>query len=345
VDIGGLVRRLLLFDGYILDSYGLQEFPQLIDTFGVSGVITLLESGVFGLRIDATTIAQVGQANVTDKRLRLGQLPLGSFQIAALRGSNRREHTSLRLEVVDSYLGKSKTAQKLKRAIVDRLVYEPDSVWQDTLESVHAGLAGEPPALRQAIAAELTRISPKTVGADEVQLTVHRLDEEDFRVESNLQSRFALSEEESHKTVERAVLAVAAVKKRIAEMKGYEALTGFRPEELPLLDVDVRTTLELLGDSGARERDLERVIEIAALPDVRDAAGATREIDIEALLSLRETGRGSQVSGLAGVDEWHGRRRDCRGSSDTRGSSRADTRFTNCEGCAFRRDYRTGSTG
>lgn len=44
-DLGALVRRLLLFEEYILDSYGMRELPGLIDAIGPQNFVTLLESG------------------------------------------------------------------------------------------------------------------------------------------------------------------------------------------------------------------------------------------------------------------------------------------------------------
>jgi hypothetical protein len=287
VDIGGLVRRLLLFDGFILDSYGLQEFPALIDAFGVDGVMTLLESDVFAVRIDGVTIAQGGQSTATDKRLREGPLPLQSYQFMALQGSDAKQHASLRLQVIAEYLGQTRKAKKLKLAIVDRLVPPPASVWRDTLDSLYAALAAGSRTLHEAVATQLAEHLGTAVDSGAIDFRVHQLDDEDVQVESNLSAAFGLSEEDTHKVIERAFLGVAQVKKRIAEMKGYGALTGFRPEEMALLDFDARTTLELLGDAEARERDLERVIEIASLPDVRDAAA--NAVDVEALLELRET--------------------------------------------------------
>lgn len=51
VDVGALVRRLLLFDTYILDSTRLLEIPRLLDAFGTSGFITLLQSGALKIHI------------------------------------------------------------------------------------------------------------------------------------------------------------------------------------------------------------------------------------------------------------------------------------------------------
>ncbi len=45
VDVGALVRRLLLFEHCTLESDGLVEIPRLVKAFGFRGLMELLESG------------------------------------------------------------------------------------------------------------------------------------------------------------------------------------------------------------------------------------------------------------------------------------------------------------
>jgi hypothetical protein len=69
-----LLRCLLVFDTYILQSVRLTEFAPLAQTLGVANVLKLLESGVLGIVLDPNQIAQAGQNTL----VRQGPaLPLG----------------------------------------------------------------------------------------------------------------------------------------------------------------------------------------------------------------------------------------------------------------------------
>lgn len=52
LDLDGFIRRLLLFDTYILYSVRLKEIPELVRSFGVPGTIDLLSSGALDIRCE-----------------------------------------------------------------------------------------------------------------------------------------------------------------------------------------------------------------------------------------------------------------------------------------------------
>src|SRR4051812_32964926 len=67
--LGAIVRRLLLFEEVILDTYAMRELPFLIDALGVDGLLALLESGALSIRADALTFGEVGRGG-------FGRVPL-----------------------------------------------------------------------------------------------------------------------------------------------------------------------------------------------------------------------------------------------------------------------------
>jgi hypothetical protein len=52
VDVGALVRRLLLFEHCTLESDGLVEIPRLYNAFGFRDLMELLESGALSIICD-----------------------------------------------------------------------------------------------------------------------------------------------------------------------------------------------------------------------------------------------------------------------------------------------------
>jgi len=64
VDIEGLVRRVLLFDKYILASVRLQEFPHMARYMGYEGLRDLLAANVIEVRCECLQMTQVAQSGL-----------------------------------------------------------------------------------------------------------------------------------------------------------------------------------------------------------------------------------------------------------------------------------------
>ncbi len=86
--VPALLRRLLLFDTYILQTIRFTEFVPLVRILGVSHVTALLNSGSLQLELDPNQIVSSGQSGepVRNKP----SLPLGSFafSLIVVQGGN-----------------------------------------------------------------------------------------------------------------------------------------------------------------------------------------------------------------------------------------------------------------
>jgi hypothetical protein len=111
VDVGAVVRRLVLFDRYTLRTARMRDVPALVHAFGEGGLRALLADGCLRIHCDALTMASVGS-----------ELPMGTFQFAALRAHDQHQYVSSCLQEVHTIDGLSdRQAKKLKRAIADAL--------------------------------------------------------------------------------------------------------------------------------------------------------------------------------------------------------------------------------
>jgi len=122
---------------------------------------------------------------------------------------------------------------------------------------------------------------------DNFFLKINRIDEEDFRSETNIGSLYGLSEVAVHKIVEKALLALASLNQRIEDMFVYSALTGSVGKDLKLF----REKFSLLAESispEAKEIQFQRIIEIGGLPSFKDKDSSFK-VDIEKLLKIRES--------------------------------------------------------
>src|SRR5260370_20330727 len=59
LDVGALLRRILLFDRYIVESWRLAEFAPLIRMLGADGVSSLLRSGAVGIHCDVMEVGEM----------------------------------------------------------------------------------------------------------------------------------------------------------------------------------------------------------------------------------------------------------------------------------------------
>ena len=115
-------------------------------------------------------------------------------------------------------------------------------------------------------------------------LAAYQEGEDTFRVETDLHYRAGITENEAHKIIEVARLAVAGLTQRIGEMKLYSALSGYRDEELPLF----RHKLDFLADAASsqnRERGFQRVMDIVGLPEF----SSDHAINVDKLLKVRDS--------------------------------------------------------
>ena len=282
VDVSSLVHRMLLFDSYILESIRLTEFPKLVEAFGYEGVMTLLRTSAFRIHCDALGFAQIGQSDLELRRQK-GLLPLGSYAFARMIPANRREyiHQCMQnLERIDGITHKEKL--KLQSAIAESLIDPPENRGVASLDQFRKDLDRNTPEVARGVALALARKTGSDVSPADFSVTVHRIDETDFSVESDISTRFKLTVEDTHKIVEAGLLAVASLDGRLETMKTYSALAGLREQDLPVFD-DKFDFLSAEISPDAKQARLRRILTVAGLPDVN----AETRIDVKRLLEIR----------------------------------------------------------
>jgi len=119
------------------------------------------------------------------------------------------------------------------------------------------------------IAAAVRRVcaSESNTLPDDFQLsiTTEEIGTEEFRVETNL-SKLGLDESQQHSLVERALLQLGGLNKRVFEMDFHNAVTGFQEGEYDLFSGRIGFLLRNVSPSRFEET-FDRVVEITDLPD------------------------------------------------------------------------------
>jgi hypothetical protein len=279
VDMEGLVRRLLLFDQYVMVSVRLQEFPHLVRYLGYEGLRDLLFSRALEIRCEWFQLAQVAQSGLAGSP----KLPLLKYQFNWIDAHDRDKDIAKALDSLADIPGlRNRQIRVLKEAIIDAI--KPLS--QESKRQLWPDFQGEvqnPIILKAATEMALRKMAPGNSFPFELKL--HRDSEEVFTAETDLATMNGVGLENAHKIAEAGLLGVAGLTQAVTEMKIYSALSGFRDEELPLF----RTKLQSLADvvsSGKREASFQRVIELADLP--RFYLGP-RSVDVGRLLEVRES--------------------------------------------------------
>ncbi len=286
VDLNAVVRRLILFDTYILKSIRLKEFPFLTSELGFDGMMQLLQSSAFEVECECIATGQTGQAGILDVRARKGVLPALSYSISGIDAGDRKKYIHDCLQPLHQVSGLTqKQVVKLKRAVANKLTRPPDGFAAKLAKTATADVTTKPHLLRKSVELSARAILNTDPGAFE--LSVHAIDSEDFRVETNLPQRLGISVETAHKVVEGGVMGVAGLTQRLLEMEAHCALNGFVDEDLPL----VHEHLAILASSVSpqwKEREFSRVLTIAGLPDFIDP-GSRKAVNIARLLEIRES--------------------------------------------------------
>ncbi len=275
VDLAAFVRRVLLFETYILQSVWLEDLALLARAFNPEGLIQLFEAGALKIYCESYTIGETGRVradlNFSDNNKRL---PLGSYSFSVIRAHEQEKKIQQHLSSLGPPL-QEKAAQNL--ITLNSQEFSPkvfEGFYNDIRQNQHL--------VQTAVNLELRRqgIKPKRM-----KLRVEEVEKEDFRVENNLVSEYGLSEKAAHEVIGRSLLAVSGLNQRFAEMMTHSALSGITEEDMPLMRDKLGFTANFI-ESNNSERQFERVTSILDLPI---PLVSETKIDAEKLLKIRDS--------------------------------------------------------
>jgi len=281
VDVGALVRRLLLFDTYILDSTRLLEIPRLIEAFGPTGFITLLQSGALKIQCQILTIA-VGDSLAKGGR-EVQPLPPGSISLAMIKPHSEYLHRALQIvHQVDNLT--LKQTIKVKKAIVDSLENSPEEVGMESLAATLTDVTK--PGLLQIAIARAAQERAVEVRPEALDVRAEHIGRASFMIESNLAKLANLDQERAHQLLVSAVLGIAGANSRVAAMKSHRCLNGVMGDDAAFFGEKLAFLWKEVAPQEQEAR-FDRVIELVGLPDVSTNA-ETHRIDVDALLKARQ---------------------------------------------------------
>lgn len=280
IDLGVLIRRLILFDRVVVKSFRLRELPLLVRAFGKAGIQELLASGVLRLNCEFTSI-------ITDIHLNgVRSEPPAHFTFGIATAADRDGDLRKELLRLQSVTGlKNNERNAIEQAVWNSLVRPPETFGTDLLRQVDVDLRTNSPALRAGILDQL-RAGPGQAGltGSPLEIQVDEPRERVFHIKTGIAKDFGLSPEQAHLLLQRSVTAVVNLNHRLAEMEAYSALTGFLESEAPLLFGKLAGIISPQNPTPAEEQ-FKRVIEVAEVPDFKPG----QKIDVEKLMKIRDS--------------------------------------------------------
>jgi hypothetical protein len=285
VDISAVIRRILLFDTYIIQSARMREFPALVRAFGLHGLTELLRQKVIQVECDATAIGQSGQLAILEERAKKGLLPRSSFSFSRVQVTDWRKYVHDCLQEVQSGTSlATKEIIKLKREIVGALVDRPDDSGFDAVRQLETDLKNGSPLIKPVLVRTLKRDYDLQLNSEDLTLEIHPIDDHDFTVRSNLDV-YGFDEIKKHQAMEKALLALGALNRRIEEMKIHSAISGALDDECPLLTEKLGFLAHAVSPTNY-ERQFQRIVEVRDLPQYDPDS---TKIDVDKILRVRNT--------------------------------------------------------
>ncbi len=276
LDIEGFIRRLLLFDTYVLYSVRLKEIPCFVKAFGLTGTLELLKSGAIEVLCECAQFME-GQINTPS-------CPLLTFQFHIIEAHIWGQYLINNLSEVNRTPGLTSREMLTLQEAVMRAVRRRGNLQMfrsDVAPAFEADVLHNIPLLKAAIRFVLAT-SKKITNVDDFELRFHKIGDDRYETETTLPNKITLGLEEIHNVIKSALLGVSSIDQRIGEMKVNSALSGFTEEELPLFGAKLDTLAGALGSSNQEHR-FRRVVSISGLP------AFSGSVDIEKLLEIRDS--------------------------------------------------------
>lgn len=218
------------------------------------------------------------------------------------RVQDRKEFIHKNLQAINETPGLGgRQAQKIRKLVAESLVTPPETPGTPALLQLVQDLTNNVPAIKSSVAIAAREHYGREIAPNDFELRVERIAEEDWHVETNLGAQVGLDAEATHKAVEHGLLGVGGLDLRIEYMKTYNAMTGLKIGELPVLEEKLELLARQLDPDVHKER-FERVIEVLGLPDI-DPRVDVQDVDMGRLVEILDDDEAKEFRRwLRGID-------------------------------------------
>lgn len=285
-DLSAFVQRLLLFDKCTLESFGLQEIPVLVETFGCEPIITLLKSDSINILFDMAAIIHWQSDETYLKRDADGMARVGPFTFAVGR-LDRQDATDKRVQDFERIPSLEQAqVSNLREVLLSKLIGFENNTGNSSLEQLKTDLSNDTPSASFAVTTIVGWIINRHIDPGSFSLRIIQTGPEIFEVLTDIQSVHGLNDQQTIQALIGGLIALGELNRAIEDMKQFQAMTAMRPEELPLLQEKLSFLAKQVSPDMQLER-FQRVLQITGFPNLDEST--SKRVNLEKLLEIKES--------------------------------------------------------
>jgi hypothetical protein len=285
-DLSAFVQRLLLFERCTLESFGLQEIPVLVETFGYEPTTTLLKSKSINILFDMAAIIHWESDQTQLRRDTSGTVRVGPF-IFGVGRLDRQVATNSRIQNLGGIPNlEQRQINKLREVLLSKLIGFENNTGNSAIAQFKTDLSNNMPCAALAVATVAGWITGRHIDPESFSLHITQTGPDSFEVLTNIQLTHGLNDQQTIHALSGGLIAVGQLNRDIEDMNQFQAMTAMRLEELPLL----REKLTFLANQVNPDMQLERfqrVLEITGFPNLDEST--SKSVDLEKLLEIKES--------------------------------------------------------
>lgn len=271
VDRDAIIRNCIIFDHFIITSYGL-EIPDLVDIFGYEGFIELLKNKVISFNFE---VLFQGLKDVNN-------LPANVYNPTLFKPSDMKDPVSKCLQNVNEIKDVSyKQEIKLKGIIANYFTtntkLEMDNLFLSFSKDMTSNYE-----LKSRITKFLSLTLGKNIDDNLIKVHVENI-KEGYRIETNISEFAKLGNITERYIVEKSIFSILATNHIFHDMVKHNALPAFKQDEISIYNNKLLTIV----NNYAANRPADNFTKIVELSDFPDFNNVT--IDVHNLLKIRDS--------------------------------------------------------
>lgn len=276
LEVGSFIERLLVFDEIVLKSARLAEIDAIVRLFGSRGTTRLIESGVLRVHAEALACGVRDNPNASS-----------GLDFVTVRAADRKATATGWLQRIISIPGLNyREAKKLKSAIGTHLLTAPVGFGTEARRETTIDLERRPELVAQALSSAIAEKLGASVDAAKAAISWSKEDSAPYIWESNLGEILGCAPQLEREIAKKVLLGIGHLNEQLERMKAFEALTGFRDQDVALYQNKLGALAP--NPEAKTKNQLSRVVSLSGLPDLGIAAREGK-IEFARLLELRDS--------------------------------------------------------
>ncbi len=174
-----------------------------------------------------------------------------------------------------------------KRKIMSNIINRQEKMGELSNEQLKCDIRNNPLLIKRAIVHTLPKMHNLKINIENINFNSYESEADEFTFETNLSKITSLNNNEIHKVIERALLSIGGLNIRIEEMNRFNAISGLKDDDLPLLDEKINFLNKYFNPEVQKKR-LHRLFNIIDFPDLNFECNSD-SINLTKLIKIRNS--------------------------------------------------------